>query len=77
MARPLRVQWSGALDHITHRGNKRRAIFRDDEDRARLLKCSEQAVDQFGLRIHAMCLVSKHWHAESETPRGNLSAAMH
>jgi hypothetical protein len=33
MARPLRIQYDGALYHITSRGNARKAIYRDDEDR--------------------------------------------
>jgi len=35
MARPLRLKISGALYHIPSRGNERKKIFRDDEDRAR------------------------------------------
>jgi putative transposase len=34
MARPLRVQFSGALYHVTARGNERKPIFRDERDRA-------------------------------------------
>ena len=33
MARPLRVQFSGALYHVTARGNERKPIFRDERDR--------------------------------------------
>jgi hypothetical protein len=33
MARPLRVEFSGALYHVTARGNERRRIFRDERDR--------------------------------------------
>lgn len=77
MARPLRIQWPGALYHITHRGNEGCAIFRDDRDRRRLLECVERAVERFALRVHAICLMSNHYHAQVETPRGNLAAAMH
>jgi IS30 family transposase len=34
MARPLRIEFPGAVYHITSRGNVRQAIFTDDEDRA-------------------------------------------
>jgi REP element-mobilizing transposase RayT len=33
MARPLRIEYPGALYHITTRGNARRAVFKDDRDR--------------------------------------------
>jgi len=37
MARPLRIQCSGAFYHITSRGNERGRIFSRDQDRGRLL----------------------------------------
>jgi len=33
MARPLRVQFPGALSRVTARGNERKPIFRDERDR--------------------------------------------
>ena len=76
MVRPLRIEWPGALYHITDRGNERKPIFRDDTDRRRLIKYLAEAVDRFHLRIHAVCLMPNHYHAEIETPRGNLSKTM-
>ncbi|MDK2595289.1 hypothetical protein [Pseudoalteromonas obscura] len=32
MARPLRIEFAGALYHVTSRGNTRRNIFFDDGD---------------------------------------------
>ena len=37
MSRPLRLEFAGALYHVTARGNAREDIFRDDEDRALFL----------------------------------------
>jgi hypothetical protein len=37
MARPLRIEFAGALYHITSRGNAREAIYRDDADRQQFL----------------------------------------
>jgi REP element-mobilizing transposase RayT len=76
MARPLRMEWPGALYHITDRGNEKKAIFRDDEDRHRLLQYVAEGADTFQLCIHAFCLMDNHYHFEIETPRGNLSQAM-
>ena len=76
MARPLRMEWPGALYHITDRGNEKKAIFRDDKDRHRLLQYVAEGADTFQLCIHAFCLMDNHYHFEIETPRGNLSQAM-
>ena len=32
MARPLRIEYEGAVYHITSRGNARQDIFLDDKD---------------------------------------------
>ncbi|MBE0544576.1 MAG: hypothetical protein IH623_24825 [Verrucomicrobia bacterium] len=37
MARKLRVQYPGAIYHVLNRGDRGEPIFRDDEDRQRLL----------------------------------------
>ena len=76
MVRPLRIEFPGALYHITDRGNERKAVFRDDADRHRLIQYFKEAVEKFGLKIHAFCLMGNHYHIEIETPRGNLSKSM-
>lgn len=37
MARPLRIEFDGAVYHVMARGNGGDAIFRDDHDRVELL----------------------------------------
>ena len=76
MARPIRVEFPGALYHITARGNERRAVFRDDEDRRIFLSTIDEASKEYGLRIHAFCLMPNHYHLLVETPRANLSRAI-
>ena len=76
MSRPLRVQFEGAAYHVTARGNERKKIFRDDDDRLRFLKTLEDASSRFGLVIHAYCLMPNHYHLLVETPRGNLSRSI-
>jgi len=77
MARPLRIEYPGALYHITDRGNERKSIYRDDADRRKMMKYIAEAVEKYSLIIHAFCLMENHYHFEIETPRGNLSQAMH
>jgi putative transposase len=76
MARPIRVEFPGAVYHVMARGNEQREIFRDDQDRRRFLQTLSEAVEQFGLRVYAYCLMSNHYHVVAGTPRANLSRAV-
>ncbi len=76
MARPLRVEYLGAWYHVTARGNERRAIFRSDRDRVRLIELLGECAARFSLRLHGYVLMTNHYHLLLETPAGNLSRAM-
>ena len=76
MARPIRIEFSGAVYHVMARGNERRAIFRDDRDRERFLETLALAVEQYGWQLHAYCLMGNHYHMLVGTPRANLSRGM-
>src|SRR5574337_1111582 len=76
MARPLRIEFPGALYHVTARGNARQDIFFDDEGRRRFLGVLAHVVSRFHLRLHAYCLMDNHVHLVVETPKANLSNAM-
>lgn len=76
MARPLRLEYAGALYYSTARGNACQDIFLDDEDRRRFLGVLERVVARFHLVLHASCLMSNHYHLLEETPEANLSTAM-
>jgi len=52
MSRPLRLEYAGALYHLTARGNARADIFADDDDRGLFLKLLGQEITQQG------------WHSE-------------
>ncbi|MBL7221301.1 MAG: transposase [Phycisphaerae bacterium] len=77
MARPLRVQYEGAIYHVTIRGNDRRNIFRDDRDRQRFCDRLADCVEAHEIRLYMFCLMSNHVHLMLETPAGNLSGFMH
>lgn len=76
MPRRVRVEFAGALYHVMARGNERREVFRDDQDRQRFLACLGEAVERFGWRVHAYCLMPNHYHLVLGTPRANLSRGM-
>ena len=76
MARPLRIEYPGAVYHITSRGNARHDIFLDDVDRTEFLRLVGQAVDRFNWLCHAYCLMTNHYHLLIETVDPSLSRGM-
>jgi REP element-mobilizing transposase RayT len=76
MARPLRLEYEGALYHITSCGNARDGIFLGDSDRTRFLEIVSDVVKRYSWICHAYCLMSNHYHLLIETPDVNLSRGM-
>ncbi len=76
MARPLRVEYPGALYHIISRGNEGKTIFSNNRDREKFIQYIEYAYIKFKIKIHAYCLMSNHYHLLVETPIANLSKCM-
>ncbi len=76
MARPLRIEYPGALYHVTSRGDRQEAIFDDDQDRTAFLGILGEVVSRFRWRCHAYCLMGNHYHLMIETPEGNLTKGM-
>ncbi len=62
MARPLRIEYDGALYHVTSRGNERKAIFKHDSDRKLFLDMLAQVNKRFHWICHAYCLMDNHYH---------------
>ena len=76
MARPIRIEFEGALYHVTSRGDRCEAIYEDDADRERFLEVLGQVVEDFNWVVHAYCLMSNHYHLVIETPDANLAKGM-
>ena len=75
MARPLHIEFPGAVYQITSRGNERKAIFRDDQDRKIFLDTLGHVALRYNWLCHAYCLMENHYHLLIDTPEGNLSNA--
>ena len=73
MARPLRLEFSGAIYHLTGRGSARQKIFVSDADRQLFLDTLARVVGRYGWICHAYCLMANHYHLLVETPKPNLS----
>ena len=76
MARPLRIEYDGALYHVTSRGNEKKPIFKDDADRSVFLDTLHKVNKRYNWICHAYCLMNNHYHLVIETPDGNLSKGM-
>jgi REP element-mobilizing transposase RayT len=76
MARKLRVQYPGAIYHVLNRGDRRETIFRADQDRVLFIDTLAETCQKTGWQVHALCLMSNHFHLVLETPNANLVAGM-
>ena len=76
MARPLRIEYAGALYHVTARGNARANIYANDDDRQRFLSLLKIVVDRYDWYCHVYCLMDNHYHLLIETNRASLSDGM-
>ena len=76
MTRPLRIEFPGALYHVTSRGDRRQTIFADAIDRDCWLEVLRLVRKRFNFVIHAYCQMGNHYHVMLETVEGNLSQGM-
>ena len=72
MARPLRIEYPGAWYHVTCRGNERRDIFRDDNDRIKFIEVLSASTERYLIEIHAYVLMNNHFHLVLKTHDANL-----
>ena len=76
MSRPLRIEFPGAVHHVTSRGNAGRQIFTDAADGGRFVELLEREIGQQRWLCHAFCLMGDHYHLLVETPEANLARGM-
>ncbi|VAW92020.1 FIG00759408: hypothetical protein [hydrothermal vent metagenome] len=76
MTRQLRIEYSGAIYHITSRGNAQQSVYLNDEDRTKFLSLLNVACNRFNWYCHAYCLMDNHYHLLIETNAPTLSKGM-
>ena len=57
MARHLRIEFPGAVSHVTGQRRERKAIFRDDQDRKMHLDTLADVTLRYNWLCHAYCLM--------------------
>ena len=67
MSRKNRVWYPGAIYHVMSRGNRKTVLYKDTSDYLRFLECIVMAKEQFGFKIHSICLMTNHFHMALET----------
>ncbi len=76
MARPVRIEYPGAVYHVMNRGLARQRVFRETEDYAVFLQGLEEIHALWGVEVLAYCLMGNHYHLCLRTPVGNLARVM-
>lgn len=76
MARPLRLEYPGAVYHVTSRGNRRELIYEDRKDQEGFLDVFANVCLRHDWRCFAYCLMGNHYHLVLETAKANLSRGM-
>jgi putative transposase len=77
MARPLRVEFEGALYHLTGRGNARQKVFADQADCTKFVQLLMESLERYDVVLHGYVLMGNHYHLIAETRRANLGQWMH
>lgn len=76
MPRRPRLHVPGGLYHVMLRGNNRRAIFFDNDDRQRWESLLAEGLARYGQRIHAYCWMTNHIHMAVQCRVEPVSALM-
>ena len=62
MARPFRLEFEGALYHLTGRGNARQRIFADQKDCAKFVQLLRESLQRYDVALHGYVLMGNHYH---------------
>ena len=76
MSRKKRIWYPGATYHVMSRGNRRTALFKEQDDYLVFLTYLKRAQELYGFKIHSLCLMTNHFHLALETNDIQLSKIM-
>jgi len=76
MTRPIRIDYPGAIHHVTCRANRREPRFRCRTCRGQVFKTLEETATRFQTRFLAYAVMNNHIHLVLESPDGRLPRTM-
>ena len=76
MTRQWRIEFEGAYYHILSRGNERRSIFDDNDDRISFPEILGKMSERFEVEVYAYILMNNHYHLLLKTNKPNISQSM-
>ena len=62
MTRPLRIEYPGALYHMTCRGNEKRVIFKNDQDREKFLEIFQRSIEIYNIEVFSYVLMRNYFY---------------
>lgn len=77
MPRLPHIQYPEATDHVTSRGNVRREVDEDDDDRRPILIGLVRVSEDCGWYVLAFFVTNNHLHLMVRAPQPNLASGMH
>ena len=76
MSRVIRIEYPGAIYHVTCRGNDGQPIFFGEKGCESFMDTLDEACRRAGWIVHAYVLMGNHYHLLLETPEGDLVEGM-
>ncbi len=76
MPRPLRLQSETNIYHVMARGNRRRVIFHDKEDKQRFINIILNKNKEDSFKLFAYCIMDNHYHLLIREVNESLSTIM-
>ena len=72
----MRIEYEGVLYHVLSRGNAKRDIVINDDDRFAFLKSLGGMLERFEVSVFAYVLMGSHCHLLLRSNKANLSKSM-
>lgn len=76
MPRGIRIEFSGAWYHVSHRSIEGRLLYNRTQHFTLFFELLEEVARVFQVEIHGYCLLSHEYHLVVRTLRANLSSVM-
>lgn len=76
LVRNVRLWFEGAKYHVTSRGNRKSALFLEEEDYQKYLDIVEETRMRYPFQLHTFCLMTNHTHLQLKTLETPLGVIM-